>query len=113
MGAHLLNVAPGGPGPLLIEAIAAAAGTAANTDAPTTAVTATVAQPLDPARAVALLKEVPVRYRAPGVIDPARLTDITAAAGVSTGELVLALRRASAVGACGMAEWQEIMRFRR
>ena len=110
MGAHLLNVAPGGPGPLLIEAIAAAAaGIVPAANMPPTAVT----QPLDPARAVALLKEVPVRYSTPGVIDPTWLTDITAAAGVSTGELVLALRRASAVGACGMAEWQEIMRFRK
>ena len=109
MGAHLLNVAPGGPGPLLIEAIAAAAGIVPAANMPPTAVT----EPLDPARAVALLKEVPVRYSAAGVIDPTWLTDITAAAGVSTGELVLALRRASAVGACGMAEWQEIMRFRK
>jgi len=111
MGAHLLNVAPGGPGPLLIEAIATAAANAVvpTTAAPTTAVT----QPLDPARAVALLKEVPVRYSAAGAIEPAWLTEITAAAGVSTGELVLALRQASAVGACGMAEWQEMMRFRK
>ena len=109
MGAHLLNVAPGGPGPLLIEAIAAAAGIVPAANMPPTAVT----QPLDPARAVARLKEVPVRYSTPGVIDPTWLTDITAAAGVSTGELVLALRRASAVGACGMAEWQEMMRFRK
>ena len=93
-----MNVAPGGPGPLPIEAIAAAAGNAVQ---------------LDPARAAALLKEVPVRYSTPGAIDPTWLTDITAAAGVSTGELVQALRRASAAGACGMAEWQEIMRFRR
>jgi hypothetical protein len=107
MGAHLLNVAPGGPGPLLIEAIAnAAAPTAA---APTPAAT----QPLDPARAVALLKEIPLRYSAAGAIDPAWLTEITAAAGTHVGELVRALRQASAVGACGMAEWQEIMRFRR
>ena len=108
MGAHLLNVAPGGPGPLLIEAIAAAAGTsAAGTSAAGNAVQ------LDPARAVALLKEVPVRYSAAGTIDPTWLADITAAAGAHAGELVLALRRASAAGACGMAEWQAIMRYRK
>jgi hypothetical protein len=111
MGAHLLNVAPGGPGPLLIEAIA---NMAAPTAAPTAAATAAAAtEPLDPARAVTLLKEIPLRYSAAGAIDPAWLTEITAAAGTHVGELVRALRQASAVGACGMAEWQEIMRFRR
>ena len=94
MGAHLLNVAPGGPGPLLIEATAATTAT------------------LDPARAVALLKAIPLRYSA-GALDPAWLAEITAAAGTPAGELVRALRQASAAGACGMAEWQEIMRFRR
>jgi hypothetical protein len=115
MGAHLLNVAPGGPGPLLIEAIAnmaAPTAAAATANTPTTAIAAAT-EPLDPTRAVTLLKEIPLRYSAAGAIDPAWLTEITAAAGVSTGELVLALRRASAVGACGMAEWQEIMRFRK
>ena len=93
MGAHLLNVAPGGPGPLLIEA------------------TAATVVALDPARAVALLKAIPLRYSAPGALDPAWLAEITAAAGTPAGELVRALRQASAAGACGMAEWQEIMRF--
>ena len=41
MGAHLLNVAPGGPGPLLIEAIAAAAGIVPAANMPPTAVTTT------------------------------------------------------------------------
>jgi hypothetical protein len=95
MGAHLLNVAPGGPGPLLTEA------------------TAATVVALDPARAVALLKKIPLRYSAPGALDPAWLAEITVAAGTSAGELVRALRQASAAGACGMAEWQEIMRFRR
>ena len=95
MGAHLLNVAPGGPGPLLIEA------------------TAATAVALDPGRAVALLKAIPLRYSAPGALDPAWLAEITAAAGTPAGELVRALRQASAAGACGMAEWREIMRFRR
>ena len=93
---------------LILDAGGGPPSSAASTDA-----AAGNAVQLDPARAAALLKEVPVRYSTPGAIDPTWLADITAAAGVSTGELVQALRRASAVGACGMAEWQEIMRFRR
>ena len=110
MGAHLLNVAPGGPGPLLLTGPAAAGPAAA------TGVTAAAQQPaetdhdsFDAVRACGLLKSHP----AVAGVTAAWLARVTAAAGVSALGLARALRRASAAGLCSMAEWQGILRLQR
>ena len=90
MGAHLQNVAPGGPGPLTLESGAAP-------------------EKLEPRAAAALLRVHP----APPLLNAAWLSQITAAAGVEPAELVRVLRQASAQGHCGMSEWQGIMRMQR
>ena len=110
MGAHLLNVAPGGPGPLLLTGPAAAGPAAA------TGVTAAAQQPaetdhdsFDAVRACGLLKSHP----AVAGVTAEWLARVTAAAGVSALGLARALRRASAAGLCSMAEWQGILRLQR
>ena len=100
MGAHLLNVAPGGPGPLLLTGPGAAAATAPAVAAHET---------FDAIRACALLKNHP----ATAGVTAEWLTRVTAAAGVSAMGLARALRQASAAGLCGMAEWQGILRLQR
>ena len=102
MGAHLLNVAPGGPGPLLLTG-PAAAGAAAEPAAETTS------SAFDGVRACALLAAHP----ASAGVTAEWLARVTAAAGVSAMGLARALRRASAAGLCGMAEWQGILRLQR
>ena len=98
MEAHLANMAPGGPGPLLLESVAAEA--------------AVVVQPtLDPAAAAALIQRLPARYEPGGAVTAEWLASVLAAAGTTAGELVRALRQASAQRLCGFAEWQGIMRF--
>ena len=103
MGAHLLNVAPGGPGPLLLTGPAAAAGAGAPVAAASTSET------FDAIRACELLKNHP----AVAGVTAEWLARITAAAGVSAMALARALRQASAAGLCGMAEWQGILRLQR
>ena len=90
MGAHLQNIAPGGPGPLTLGSGAVPVG-------------------LAPQDAAALLRAHP----APPLLNTAWLAQITAAAGVGPTELVRALRQASAQGHCGTTEWQGIMRMQR
>ena len=107
MEAHLANMAPGGPGPLLLagdQAGAQAAGIAQPTQA-----TQPAAEQIDEARAVALLAAHP----AAGGGTAEWLAGVTAAGGVSAAALVRALRQASSAGICGMAEWQAIMRLQR
>ena len=98
MGAHLLNVAPGGPGPLLLTGPAAAEPAAEITNSA-----------FDAIRACALLAAHP----ATAGVTSEWLTRITTAAGVSAMGLARALRSASAAGLCGMAEWQGILRLQR
>ena len=102
MGAHLLNVAPGGPGPLLLTGPAAPPG-AAEPAAQTTS------SAFDAIRACELLKNHP----ATAGVTAEWLTRVTTAAGVSAMGLARALRSASAAGLCGMAEWQGILRLQR
>ena len=102
MGAHLLNVAPGGPGPLLLTGPAAPTG-AAGPAAETTS------SAFDGIRACALLAAHP----ATAGVTAEWLTRVTAAAGISAMGLARALRQASAAGLCGMAEWQGILRLQR
>jgi hypothetical protein len=100
MEAHLANMAPGGPGPLLLEA---------GPDTHVAAAPQPVAKQLDAAAAVALL----AAYPAAGGVTAEWLAGVTSAAGVSVGALVQALRQASSAGNCGMREWQEIMQLQR
>ena len=102
MGAHLLNVAPGGPGPLLLTGPAAPTG-AAGPAAETTS------SAFDAVRACELLAAHP----ATAGVTAEWLTRVTAAAGISAMGLARALRQASAAGLCGMAEWQGILRLQR
>ena len=102
MGAHLLNVAPGGPGPLLLTGPAAPAG-AAGPAAETTS------SAFDGIRACALLAAHPATVG----VTAEWLARVTAAAGVSAMGLARALRQASAAGLCGMAEWQGILCLQR
>ena len=98
MEAHLANMAPGGPGPLLLESVAAEA--------------AVVVQPtLDPAAAAALIQRLPARYEPSGAVTAEWLASVVAAAGTTAGELVRALRQASARGICGFTEWRGIMQL--
>ena len=111
MGAHLLNVAPGGPGPLLLTGPAAPTGAAAATGATAAAQqsAATTSDVFDAIRACELLKNHP----ATAGVTAEWLTRVTDAAGVSAIGLARALRQASAAGLCGMAEWQGILRLQR
>jgi hypothetical protein len=108
MEAHLANMVPGGPGPLLLESVAAIAMQAAKT-APASAATQPAAEQIDATRAVALIAAHP----AAGGVTAEWLAEVTTAAGVSPAALVRALRQASSAGICGMAEWQAIMRLQR
>jgi hypothetical protein len=106
MGAHLLNVAPGGPGPLLLTGPAAPTGAA---EPAASAAQETTSSAFDATRACELLKNHP----AAAGVTAEWLTRVTAAAGVSAMGLARALRSASAAGLCGMAEWQGILRLQR
>ena len=117
MGAHLLNVAPGGPGPLLLTGPAApavpagmgagmAAG-AASAGGPQPA--ETTCDTFDATRASELLKNHP----AVAGVTAEWLARVTTAAGISAMGLARALRQASMTGLCGMAEWQGILRLQR
>ena len=105
MGAHLLNVAPGGPGPLLLTGPAAPAGTGAGGQQPAE----TTCDTFDAIRACELLKNHP----AVAGVTAEWLARVTTAAGVSAMGLARALRQASTTGLCGMAEWQGILRLQR
>ena len=107
MGAHLLNVAPGGPGPLLLTGPAEPAGAGTGAGAQQSA--ASTHETFDAARACELLKNHP----AVAGVTAEWLTRVTAAAGISAMGLARALRQASAAGLCGMAEWQGILRLQR
>ena len=98
MEAHLANLAPGGPGPLLLEGPAVAAGAAA--------------QPLlDPVGAAALVKRLPASYEPGGAVTAEWLAAMLAETGACAADLTRALRLASARGLCGFVEWQGIMRL--
>ena len=102
MEAHLANLAPGGPGPLLLEGPAVAAGAAAGA----------AAQPLlDPVGAAALVKRLPASYEPGGAVTAEWLAAVLAETGACAADLTRALRLASARGLCGFAEWQGIMRL--
>ena len=117
MGAHLLNVAPGGPGPLLLTGPAAPAvpaGMGAGMAAGAAAAggqqpSETTCDTFDAIRACELLKDHP----AVAGVTAEWLARVTAAAGVSAMGLARALRQASTTGLCGMAEWQGILRLQR
>ena len=101
MEAHLANLGPGGPGPLLLERPAGAAAPAA-----------AAAQPrLDPVEAAALVKRLPASYEPGGAVTAEWLAAVLAETGACTADLIRALRAASARGLCGFAEWQGIMRL--
>jgi hypothetical protein len=107
MEAHLANMVPGGPGPLLLESVTATAvGAAAAQEPP-----AQAHPVLDPAAAATLIKRLPARYGPTGAVTAEWLTTVLAEAGTTAGELVRALRQASAQRLCGFAEWQGIMRL--
>jgi len=119
MEAHLANLAPGGPGPLLLDgpaavreqpAAAAPLDTAA-AGAPLDAAAAVAAAPLDAAAAVALVKRMPAAYGPTGAVTAEWLATITAAAKITPAELTRALRQASARNLCGFAEWRGIMQL--
>jgi len=93
MEAHLANLAPGGPGPLLLEAAAA--------DAPA----------LDPSEAAALLRRMPAAYGPTGAVTAEWLARVVAAAITTPTDLIRALRQASARNLCGVAEWRGIMQL--
>ena len=101
MGAHLLNVAPGGPGPLLLTGPAEPAGAQQSAE--------TARDSFDAIRACELLKSHP----AVAGVTAEWLTRVTAAAGVSAMELARALRQASAAGLCNTTEWQRILQLQR
>ena len=109
MGAHLLNVAPGGPGPLLLTGPAEPAGATAATGADAQQSAEIASSAFDAIRACELLKNHP----AVAGVSAEWLMRVTAAAGVSAMGLARALRQASAAGLCGMAEWQGILRLQR
>ena len=102
MEAHLANMIPGGPGPLLLEGPAVAAGAAAGA----------AAQPrLDPVEAAALVKRLPASYEPGGAVTAEWLAAVLVEAGTTSGELIRALRQASARSLCGFAEWRGIMQL--
>ena len=102
MEAHLANMMPGGPGPLLLEGPVVAAGAAAGA----------AAQPrLDPVEAAALVKRLPASYEPGGAVTAEWLAAVLVEAGTTSGELIRALRQASARGICGFAEWRGIMQL--
>jgi len=101
MEAHLANMAPGGPGPLLLESVAVSAAEQPAQLQPT----------LDPAAAAALIQRLPARYEPSGAITAEWLASVVAAAGTTAGELVRALRQASARSLCGFTEWRGIMQL--
>ena len=105
MEAHLANMAPGGPGPLLLAGGAVQA-TASAHEQPVAAHSV-----LDPEAAAALVKRLPARYEPTGAVTAEWLTTVLAEAGTNAGELIRALRQASAQRLCGFTEWQGIMRF--
>ena len=110
MVAHLANMIPGGPGPLLLEGPAtAAAATAAASAA--TAQEQPVQLGLDPVEAAALVRRLPASYEPGGAVTAEWLAAVLAETGASTADLIRALRSASARGLCGFAEWQGIMRL--
>jgi hypothetical protein len=109
MGAHLLNVAPGGPGPLLLTGPAAPTGAAAAAEPAAEAAQETTSSAFDAIRACELLAAHPATTG----VTTEWLTRVTAAAGISAMGLARALRSASAAGLCGMAEWQGILRLQR
>ena len=103
MEAHLANMAPGGPGPLLLEGPAVAAEVAAQ-EPP--------AQPrLDPVEAAALVRRLPASYGPGGAVTAEWLAAVLAEAGASAADLIRALRTASARGLCGFAEWRGVMQL--
>ena len=101
MEAHLANMAPGGPGPLLLESVAVSAAEQPAQLQPT----------LDPAAAAALIQRLPARYEPSGAVTAEWLASVVAAAGTTAGELVRALRQASARSLCGFTEWRGIMQL--
>ena len=102
MEAHQANMVPGGPGPLLLESVAAVA-----TEQPVRLQPA-----LDPAAAAALIQRLPARYEPGSAVTAEWLASVLAAAGTMTaGELVRALRQASARSLCGITEWRGIMQI--
>ena len=107
MEAHLANMAPGGPGPLLLEGPAAAAEAAS---------AATAQEPparpaLDPVEAAALVKRLPASYGPGGTVTAEWLAAVLAETGASAADLIRALRTASARGLCGFAEWRGVMQL--
>ena len=101
MEAHLANMIPGGPGPLLLEGPAAAAEAAG-----------AAAQPrLDPVEAAALIRRLPASYGPGGAVTAEWLAAVLAETGASAADLIRALRSASARGLCGFAEWRGIMQL--
>ena len=101
MEAHLANMIPGGPGPLLLEGPAVAAETAG-----------AAAQPrLDPVEAAALIRRLPASYGPGGAVTAEWLAAVLAETGASAADLIRALRSASARGLCGFAEWRGIMQL--
>jgi hypothetical protein len=95
MGAHLLNIAPGGPGPLLLEAPAAPQAAAASAAAPAAAAPAPAAAPAAAAtiaeRAAAVLKTHPIRCSPSGALLVDWIITASRAAGLSGQELFAAL----------------------
>ena len=70
------------------------------------------AQPrLDPVEAAALVKRLPASYGPGGAVTAEWLAAVLAEAGTTSGELIRALRQASARSLCGFAEWRGIMRL--
>ena len=105
MEAHLANMIPGGPGPLLLEGPATAAEAAA------TAQEQPVQLGLDPVEAAALVRRLPASYGPGGAVTAEWLAAVLAETGASTADLIRALRSASARGLCGFAEWRGIMQL--
>ena len=115
MGAHLLNVAPGGPGPLLLTAAptsavapAPVAPTAASTAASTAAVAPSTAAHLE--RVQAALKAHPIRLSPTGALRIEWIVEATQAAGLSGRDLFVALEAGGAELAEAWAAAQVFMR---
>ena len=93
MEAHLANMAPGGPGPLLLEAAAGAPPSAA-AGAQATALQPAAAHSAAPShveRVKMVLKTHPVRYSPSGALLVEWIVGVTQAAGITGRELFLAL----------------------
>ena len=86
MGAHLLNVAPGGPGPLLLEAPVAERAAPPASAPPAPAAAATVAE-----RVAAVLKTHPIRCGPSGALLVDWIIAASQAAALSGQELFAAL----------------------